>query len=108
MGQREVRCRRDACSGGLDLIADENQVYLFMVLFGSILFNASADQAVEVLPTARGVVADLSAGLELWDFQDEFDDMRGVKDPLEEENKRGRKGQKKKKKKKGGKEPGAK
>jgi hypothetical protein len=44
----------------------------------------------------------------MWDFQDEFDDMRGVKDPLEQENKRGRKGQKKKKKKKGGKEAGAK
>ena len=36
--------------------------------------------------------------------------MREVKDPLEQENKRGRKGQKKKKKKKkkGGKEAGAK
>jgi hypothetical protein len=34
--------------------------------------------------------------------------MRGVKDPLEQENQRGRKGQKKKKKKKGGKEAGAK
>ena len=51
---------------------------------------------------------DPSAGLEMWDFQDEFDDMRGVKDPLEQENNRGRKGQKKKKKKKGGKEAGAK
>ena len=36
----------------------------------------------------------------MWDFTDEFDDMRHVKDPLEEENKRGRKGKKKAKKKK--------
>ena len=30
---------RRLLGGGLDLTADENQVYLFMVLFGAILFG---------------------------------------------------------------------
>ena len=93
----------------MDLTTEENQVYLFMVLFGSILFGTPP--LIKLYKYCRPHAAasrDPSAGLEMWDFQDEFDDMREVKDPLEQENKRGRKGQKKKKKKKGGKEPGAK
>ena len=100
---------RRLLGGGLDLTADENQVYLFMVLFGAILFGTPP--LLKLWKYCRPHAAstrDPSAGLEMWDFQDEFDDMRGVKDPLEQENKRGRKGQKKKKKKKGGKEAGAK
>jgi hypothetical protein len=80
-----------------------------MVLFGSILFGTPP--LIKLYKYCRPHAAasrDPSAALEMWDFQDEFDDMRGVKDPLEQENKRGRKGQKKKKKKKGGKEAGAK
>ena len=93
----------------MDLTTEENQVYLFMVLFGSILFGTPP--LIKLYKYCRPHAAasrDPSAGLEMWDFPDEFATCARW-DPLEQENKRGRKGQKtKKKKKKGGKEAGAK
>ena len=85
----------------IDLTAEDNQVYLFMVVFASILFGTPP--LIKLYKYFRPDALssrDSSAGLELWNFQDEFDDMRDVADPLEEENNRGRTGQNKKKKKK--------
>ena len=85
----------------LDLAAEENQVYLFMVIFGAILFATPPMVKLYRHCFTGGTGGyDPSAQLEMWDFTEEFDDMRHVKDPLEEENKRGRKVKKKAKKKK--------
>ena len=95
----------------MDLTTEENQVYLFMVVFGAVLFGTPPLVKFwrMCFKGTKSTVQEIGVDQELWDFQDEFDDMREVKDPLEQENKRGRKGQKKKKKKKkGGKEAGAK
>ena len=83
------------------MTADANQVYLFMVVFGSILFGTPPLlKLYRYCRPEAGSGSDPSGGVELWDFQDEFDDMRDVKDPLELENNLARKGQKKKKKQK--------
>ena len=95
------RVGRRLLGGGMDLAAAENQVYLFMVIFGTILFATPCMiRLYRHCFSDRGGGYDPSAQLEMWEFQDTFDDMRQVKDPLELENQRGRKGQKKKKKKK--------
>ena len=88
----------------LDLAAEENLVYLLMVVFGTILFATPPMVKLYKHCFTGGTGGTSwhheSSQLEMWDFTDEFDDMSHVKDPLDEENKRGRKGKKKAKKKK--------
>ncbi|ACO69832.1 predicted protein [Micromonas commoda] len=89
---------RRLLGGSFDLTAEENQVYLFMVIFGAILFATPPFlKCLQIIKKMRGLKAVTDTDLEMWDFAEEYEDMKHIHDPLDGEQR----DNKKKKKRRG-------
>jgi hypothetical protein len=86
---------RRLLGGGFDLMAEENQVYLFMVVFGAVLFGTPPLVKFwrMCFKGTKSTVQEVGVDQELWDFQDEFPDLKHVHDPLDGDADKGKKKQ---------------
>lgn len=84
---------RRLLGGGLDLTAEENQVYLFMVVFGAVLFGTPPLVKLwKMCGFGKNVaIQEIGVDQELWEFGEEFEDMKHVHDPLDGDAREGRK-----------------